>query len=54
MLFLDEEISEDFRIPRGNPQVRELKLVEFLEELENSRGFPRPKITQGFPRGFFQ
>ena len=34
-----EEIREDFQIPRGNRQVRELILAEFLEEFENPRGF---------------
>ena len=41
------------RKTRRNPGVRKLILAEFLEEL-NPLGFPWPKITRGFTRGFFQ
>ena len=43
VLFSDEEkkeIQEDFQISQGNAEIAELILAEFLEEFENSRGFP--------------
>ena len=52
VLFSDEEIREDFHIPRGNPKVRELMLAEFLDELENPRVFSSENNTRIFSIGY--